>query len=84
MNDRLVDAVESPGAHNLCLILILSCYCVEMMSQAVKLIKLQYVVDVIRKLKMEKAFIFCRTKLDCDNLEKIFINLGGGELSYLS
>lgn len=27
---------------------------------------------------MDKALIFCRTKLDCDNLENYFISLGGG------
>ena len=31
---------------------------------------------------MEKAIIFCRTKLDCDNLERLFIkNYGGGPYS---
>lgn len=27
---------------------------------------------------MDKCLIFCRTKLDCDNLENYFISLGGG------
>lgn len=27
---------------------------------------------------MDRGLIFCRTKLDCDNLENYFISLGGG------
>jgi ATP-dependent RNA helicase DDX1 len=27
---------------------------------------------------MDRALIFCRTKLDCDNLERYFIKQGGG------
>ena len=27
---------------------------------------------------MEQSIIFCRTRLDCDNLEKYFTELGGG------
>jgi ATP-dependent RNA helicase DDX1 len=27
---------------------------------------------------MDKALIFCRTKIDCDNLENYFISFGGG------
>ena len=29
----------------------------------------EYVVKAIDKLKIDKCIIFCRTKLDCDNLE---------------
>ncbi len=32
----------------------------------------------ITKYKMDRALIFCRTKIDCDNLEQYFISLGGG------
>lgn len=49
------------------------------MSEAVKLLKGQYVVRAIEQQKMDRALIFCRTKLDCDNLEQYFITLGGGK-----
>lgn len=40
----------------------------ESMSEAVKLIKFHYVVRAIKELAMDQGIIFCRTKLDCDNL----------------
>lgn len=30
---------------------------------------------------MDRCIIFCRTKLDCDNLEKYFRQVGGNEFS---
>ena len=30
---------------------------------------------------MDKGIIFCRTKLDCDNLENYFYHIGGGSNS---
>lgn len=30
---------------------------------------------------MDRALIFCRTKLDCDNLERYFKSISGRELS---
>ncbi|XP_039274906.1 ATP-dependent RNA helicase DDX1-like [Nilaparvata lugens] len=50
----------------------------EMLSEAVKMMKGEYAVHAINKHKMDKAIIFCRTKLDCDNLERYFNQLGGG------
>lgn len=50
----------------------------EMLSEAVKLLKVEYCVRAIEKYKMDRALIFCRTKLDCDNLEGYFMKLGGG------
>ena len=50
----------------------------EMLSEAVKLLKAEYCKRAIEKYKMDKALIFCRTKLDCDNLEDYFKNFGGG------
>lgn len=50
----------------------------EMLSEAVKILKAEYCVKAIEKYKMDKALIFCRTKLDCDNLENYFVKLGGG------
>ena len=41
----------------------------EMFSEAVKILKAEYCVRAIEKYNMDKALIFCRTKLDCDNLE---------------
>ena len=40
-----------------------------MMSEAVKMLKGEYTVKAIQEHKMEKAIIFCRTKVDCDNME---------------
>ncbi|XP_077982085.1 ATP-dependent RNA helicase DDX1-like [Glandiceps talaboti] len=51
------------------------------MSEAVKLSKPDYVISAIREHKMDQAIIFCRTKLDCDNLERYFIAMGGGPRS---
>ncbi|XP_076269048.1 ATP-dependent RNA helicase Ddx1 [Rhynchophorus ferrugineus] len=42
----------------------------ETLSVAVKLLKGEYVIRAIDEHKMDRAIIFCRTKLDCDNLEK--------------
>lgn len=44
----------------------------EMLSEAVKVLKAEYCRRAIEKYKMDKALIFCRTKLDCDNLEDYF------------
>ncbi|THD25306.1 ATP-dependent RNA helicase DDX1 [Fasciola hepatica] len=50
----------------------------ETLSEAVKLLKGEYVVRAIVQQQMDRAIIFCRTKLDCDNLEQHFVSLGGG------
>lgn len=50
----------------------------ETLSEAVKLLKGHYTVKAIDALKMDKGIIFCRTKLDCDNLEEYLNRLGGG------
>ena len=54
-----------------------------MMSEAVKMLKGDYCVRAIREHKMDKAIIFCRTKLDCDNMEKYLNHHGGGMSIYL-
>jgi len=41
-------------------------------SHAVKHLKLCVVREVIEKFQMTQAIIFCRTQLDCDNLEQFF------------
>lgn len=49
------------------------------MSEAVKLLKGEYVLRAIDKNKIDRALIFCRTKLDCDNLEQMFISASRGQ-----
>lgn len=44
----------------------------ETLSEAVKMLKAEYCIRAIDEHKMDRALIFCRTKLDCDNLEKYF------------
>lgn len=51
----------------------------ETLSEAVKILKGEYCIRAIREHKMDRAIIFCRTKLDCDNLEKYFKQSGSGE-----
>lgn len=52
---------------------------VETLSEATKILKGEYCLRAIDKFKMDRALIFCRTKLDCDNLERYFIKQGGGK-----
>lgn len=42
----------------------------EQLSQAVKWLKGDYLIRAIKEHRMEKAMLFCRTKLDCDNVER--------------
>lgn len=53
-------------------------FIVETISEAVKILKGEYVIQALEEHKMDKALIFCRTKLDCDNLEKYLQQRGGG------
>jgi len=48
----------------------------ETLSEAVKLLKGEYCIRAIDTLKMDQAIIFCRTKVDCDNLENYFNSIG--------
>ncbi|XP_011500025.1 PREDICTED: ATP-dependent RNA helicase Ddx1 [Ceratosolen solmsi marchali] len=48
----------------------------EALSEAVKILKGEYCLRAIKEHKMDSAMIFCRTKLDCDNLES-YLNLTG-------
>lgn len=50
----------------------------ECLSEAVKVLKAEYLVKAIAAHKMDQAIIFCRTKLDCDNIERYLMTLGGG------
>lgn len=55
----------------------------ETLSEAVKMLKAEYAVTAIQKHKIDRAIIFCRTKLDCDNLEQYFKQIGKRILYYL-
>ncbi|XP_034000001.1 ATP-dependent RNA helicase DDX1 isoform X5 [Trematomus bernacchii] len=50
----------------------------QMWSEAIKMLKGEYTVRAIKEHKMDQAIIFCRTKIDCDNMEQYFIQQGGG------
>lgn len=50
----------------------------ETLSEAVKMLKAEYCVRAIRENKMDYGLIFCRTKIDCDNLERYLNTVGGG------
>jgi len=41
----------------------------ETLSESTKLLKGEYCLRAIDSLNMDQAIIFCRTKLDCDNME---------------
>lgn len=45
----------------------------EELSEAIKLMKFYYTVKAIENLKMDQGIIFCRTKLDCDNLSDFMV-----------
>uniref|UniRef100_A0A8C7KAR9 ATP-dependent RNA helicase n=1 Tax=Oncorhynchus kisutch TaxID=8019 RepID=A0A8C7KAR9_ONCKI len=49
-----------------------------MWSEAIKILKGEYTIRAIREHNMDQAIIFCRTKIDCDNMEQYFIVQGGG------
>lgn len=40
----------------------------EEFSEAIKLMKFYYTIKAIEAMRMDQGIIFCRTKLDCDNL----------------
>jgi len=50
----------------------------EALSEAVKMMKGEYCLRAINQNKMDYGIIFCRTKNDCDNLEKYLNAMGGG------
>lgn len=53
----------------------------ETWSEAIKILKGEYCIAAIEQHKMDRAIIFCRTKLDCDNLENYFKSRGGQRYS---
>ncbi|KAL3117863.1 hypothetical protein niasHT_006295 [Heterodera trifolii] len=48
----------------------------ETLSEAVKVLKGEYLLKAIEEHKMDQAIVFCRTKLDCDNMEKFLASRG--------
>jgi len=48
----------------------------ETLSEGVKVLKAEYVLRAINAHKMDQCIIFCRTKLDCDNMEKFLAPRG--------
>lgn len=53
----------------------------ECYSEAVKALKGEYVIKAIEEHKAEQGILFCRTKLDCDNLERYLKSKNKSELS---
>lgn len=53
----------------------------ETFSEAVKMLKGDYLIRAIEEHKMDRAILFCRTKIDCDNLEKYLKQVGGQKYS---
>ncbi|XP_052229582.1 ATP-dependent RNA helicase DDX1-like isoform X2 [Dreissena polymorpha] len=53
----------------------------ETYSEAVKILKGEYTVRALEEHKMDRALIFCRTKVDCDNMEKYLQLRGQGKFS---
>lgn len=56
-------------------------YNAETLSEAVKILKGEYCIRAIREHKMDRAIIFCRTKIDCDNLENYFKQISATEFA---
>ncbi|EDS42505.1 ATP-dependent RNA helicase Ddx1 [Culex quinquefasciatus] len=53
----------------------------ETLSEAIKMLKGEYTLRAINEHQMDRAIIFCRTKLDCDNLERYLRQVGGQKYS---
>ena len=54
-----------------------------MKSEAVKILKAEYLLRAINEHKRDQAIIFCRTKLDCDNMERYLIAKGDCQANVL-
>ena len=54
---------------------------IESYSEAIKRLKPHMLLQVVERLQMTQAIIFCRTNLDCDHLEA-FLNAAGGGGSF--
>ena len=51
----------------------------EKKSEKLKAAKPIALIRIIEQLEMEQVLVFCRTNLDCDNLEKFLAGAGGGD-----
>ena len=51
----------------------------EALSEAVKRLKPLALLRIVERLKMVQCLVFCRTNLDCDNLEAFLQSAGGGK-----
>ncbi|KAH3744763.1 ATP-dependent RNA helicase DDX1 [Pelomyxa schiedti] len=51
----------------------------ESKSHSTKLLKAKVLLKVIDAFKMSQCIVFCRTKIDCDNLENFLLTVGGGK-----
>ena len=49
----------------------------EQLSESVKLLKYEMLLKVIDSNDMSQCIIFCRTRLDCDNVEKVLNHASG-------
>ena len=49
------------------------------LSEGVKRLKPMLLKRIVDQFNMTQCIIFCRTNLDCDNLEKFFTAVGGGK-----
>ena len=63
------------------LIFYIKIFFTETLSEAVKILKGEYCVRAIKEHKMDRSLIFCRTKLDCDNMEQYLKSMGSKEFS---
>ncbi|KFD57405.1 hypothetical protein M514_01508 [Trichuris suis] len=53
----------------------------ETLSEAVKRLKGEYILQAIRQNRIDRCLIFCRTKVDCDNMEEWLNRCGKGQYS---
>eukprot|EP00002_Diphylleia_rotans_P018870 TRINITY_DN364_c0_g2_i1.p1 TRINITY_DN364_c0_g2~~TRINITY_DN364_c0_g2_i1.p1 ORF type:complete len:740 (-),score=147.31 TRINITY_DN364_c0_g2_i1:388-2607(-) len=47
-------------------------------SEATKLLKPLILMELVKQYNMDQCMIFCRTRLDCDNLKMYLDQIGGG------
>lgn len=48
------------------------------LSLGVKILKVKVLLEVIQSFKIDQAIIFCRTRVDCDNVAAYLTKQGGG------
>ncbi|VDD90052.1 unnamed protein product [Enterobius vermicularis] len=55
----------------------------ETLSEGTKILKAEYLLKAIRQHNMDQGIIFCRTKLDCDNIERFLNSYASGKAKFL-